>query len=121
MDDRTLGYLTTLDWVTPTAAYIQDLIHGGGHTFVLARDARLQQLDLQAGLSRYGIESWGLITLDEAVLITVPKDKAAWGENRLRTLGLAILSGGQLDPRGSPARGGPLGPLRQAWRTLLGP
>jgi hypothetical protein len=91
----------SLDWITPLAAEIQDLVQGPTHTFLIADSGSLSAAEIQAHLEHYGIKVWGLMYDGDTLLLSVPQDKAEWADYLLQKLGLQLLNG-------SPTRAGDL-------------
>jgi hypothetical protein len=83
----------SLDWITPLAAEIQDLVQGPAHTFLIAEGGGLSATEIQAHLEHYGIKVWGLMYDGDTLMLSVPQEKAEWADYLLQKLGLQLLNG----------------------------
>ena len=78
MIDRLLSIGSTFDWITPLSAWVQDVAHGGDYTFLIPWDATsLSGAEIRRLLRRHGIEAWGLMIVDDTLMVSVPKGQAA--------------------------------------------
>ncbi|MBN1402291.1 MAG: hypothetical protein JXA74_15735 [Anaerolineae bacterium] len=83
----------SLDWITPLAAEIQDLVQGPSYTFLIDDADALSAAEIQAHLEHHGLKVWGLMYDGDVLLLSVPQDKAEWAAYLLQKLGLPLLNG----------------------------
>lgn len=101
MLDDLLGLGSLFDWLTPLWATVQDLAHGGGHTFTIEQDGGAVYTGKQVEriLKRAGCKTWGLqlVWPGDALLVSVPKGQAWLGWQ-------ALTKAGVTPSNGAPAR-----------------
>ena len=101
MLDDLLGLGSLFDWLTPLWSTVQDLAHGGGHTFTIEQDggAGYTGRQVERILKRAGCKTWGLqlVWPGDALLVSVPKGQAWLGWQ-------ALTQAGVTPSNGAPAR-----------------
>lgn len=71
-----LEVLTIFDWISPTAAIIQDVARGGGETFLIPQTCGFTGKEIERVLRRAGCQTWGLMAINRTFTISVPKSQA---------------------------------------------
>ena len=84
---------STFDWITPAAAYVQDLIRGPSFTFMVPHPCAWSGREIAHLLKRHGIRSWGLMIVKNILLITVSEHQARWASYLLQREGIPMLQG----------------------------
>lgn len=88
----------TFDWITPLHAFGMDLYYalfrGGSHTFLVSCECGWSGHGIIKLLHNFKIETWGHMIVNDTIMVTVPKARAAIAENVLDQAGLTpwILS-----------------------------
>lgn len=126
MNERLMALGASFDWISPVVALIRDLLHGPRHGFEIGAGSPLSGLQIEQLLRDNGIRTWGLMAVDDSVLLTVPKQQARWAQYILTRNGVPIASGANADwpnrrrvaGSGSTA-GGPLAAL-DGWLDHIG-
>jgi len=66
------------DWLTPLAAFVQDWVNEGGHTFVMPEAYMpVAMRDVCQALAAYDIHHWGVMLVEGYWMVTVPPDGRA--------------------------------------------
>jgi hypothetical protein len=81
---------STFDWISPTLAIANDLARGPGHTFIIPHDCGWSGYEVRDLLTKFGVETWGLMIISGYITISVPKHRAAWAQTVLGRHGLPI-------------------------------
>jgi len=97
--DTGLGIAAGFDWISPMLGFMGDLLNGGGHGFVIDwNSCPMSGYDVRRLLKKRGIKAWGLMTVGDKLLVSVPKHKAAWASHLLESAGVPVenpVGGGQ--------------------------
>jgi len=125
MFDKLLEFGTTFDWISPLMAEIQDIANGPSHTFLIPEDCGWSGRAIERLLKDKGIKTWGLMIVDNMILVTVRQAQARWGQYLLDRERIPIAYG-VLDERVSSdthrsknaGSAGPLG-LLDGWLEKL--
>jgi hypothetical protein len=93
MLDNFLTITSVFDWITPTVAYIQDLLYGPASDFGIPAHAGWRRRDIKRLLNKHGIRVWGLMLnlYGDMVMFTVPKAQAEGTYSLLKREGVPIL------------------------------
>ena len=101
-------FLSIFDWVTPVAAILEDLEHGGPFdmdkwTFYIPHDAAIGKgwsgADVLNLMQENGIATWGSLLHFGEFFFTVPLEQAAWAEYILNKYSVPICPKSQGAPR----------------------
>ena len=85
--DTILGIGASLDWITPLASVLGDLMHGGGHRFLIPYgQCPLSGVEVERLLRRRGVRTWGAMVVSGTLMINVPLHQA---DRALRVLDAA--------------------------------
>jgi len=112
---------STFDWITPAAAYVQDLIRGPSFTFMVPHPCAWSGREIEHLLKRYGIRSWGLMIVKHILLITVSERQARWASYLLQREGIPTLQSPHVPSAAAKAatpNDAPQPPLEMAERCL---
>jgi hypothetical protein len=93
MIDLLLNIGCLFDWITPTAAFIQDFQYGPVVDFIIPADSGWGRTHIQRLLTTHGIRVWGLMYNfnGEKLLFTVPKHQDEEAYYLLQDAGVPIL------------------------------
>jgi hypothetical protein len=98
--DKLLEFGTTFDWISPLMAEIQDIANGPSHTFLIPEDCGWSGRAIERVLKDKGIKTWGLMIVDNMILVTVRQAQARWAQYLLDRERIPIAYG-LLDERTS--------------------
>lgn len=125
MLDEILGVGCSFDWITPSVAFLQDLINGPPADFGIPDGAGWSRRDIRRLLTGNGVHVWGLIFSRELLIFTVPKAQARWTYYLLKREGVPIayapndvLSSPPARPRKRTHAAGTLDPILRLLDTL---
>lgn len=78
------------DWITPSFAFLQDILSGGAAHFGVPANIPYRRSDIKNLLNQFGIQVWGLMyDFDEDILMfTVKKRDAEWTYRILMLAGI---------------------------------
>jgi len=121
MFDQLLGFLSLFDWLTPTAACVQDLVHGPSRQFHVPFGMGWSGHQIKELLQRHGVKTWGLMVIGDTIVFTVKQVQADWTEYLLNRHGVPISAGQVASTSGRHSTGlaGALTEWRAAWAGLL--
>jgi hypothetical protein len=92
--DEFLKFASGFDWITPSAAFLEDLLNDGPVShFGIRSDSGLGPGDIETILSERGVNVWGFM-LDrsgETLMFTVPEAQAKWAYYLLVQSGAPLL------------------------------
>lgn len=93
MLDILLNIGCAFDWITPTAAFIQDFFSGPVSDFGIPANVGWDRKDIKRLLTKHGVSVWGLMynLSGEMLMFTVRKPQAKWAYYLLRREGVPIL------------------------------
>ena len=118
MLDGILAFLSMFDWITPTAAYVQDLVHGPSRQFHVPFGHGWSGHNIRKLLNNYGIESYGFMIVDDTIVFTVGQAQTEWAAYVLEKSGVPLGPGQIYSLTGPRSTIGPLGALSE-WRQAL--
>ena len=98
MLDKLLDIGCMFDWITPVAAEIQDRAHGSPHTFFIPDDCGVSGGQVKRALRSRGIQTWGHMIVNHAIMITVPEADAQRAQQILAEERIPVEYG-QTDPQ----------------------
>jgi hypothetical protein len=90
MKNEILAIGSTFDWISPTLAIANDLARGPSHTFIIPHDCGWSGYAVRDLLTKFGVETWGLMIISGYITISVPKHQAAWAQTILGRHGIPI-------------------------------
>ena len=93
MLDRLLAFGAVFDWISPLWAYIQDVLNGPSHTFLVPHDAGWSGREIERLLRQHGVHVWGLMIVDGLIMFTVRQAQARWAQYLLQRAGVPIAYG----------------------------
>lgn len=102
--DTLLEVGTVFDYITPAAAEVQDLVNGPNHTILIPEGGRWSGRNAINLLRKHGIKTWGHMTVNRTIMITVPQAQARWGEHLLAREGVPVQSDASESERALRAR-----------------
>jgi len=93
MSDPIMEIGSSFNWITPAAAFIQDILNAPCSHFGIPALSKWDRRGIKRLLTQNGIRVWGLMyTLDmETLMFSVPKAKAQWTYLVLQREGVPIL------------------------------
>jgi len=93
MSDPIMEIGSSFNWITPAAAFIQDILNGPCSHFGIPALSKWDRRGIKRLLTQHGIRVWGLMyTLDmETLMFSVPKAKAQWAYLVLQKEGVPVL------------------------------
>ena len=97
-----LEFGATFDWISPVAAWVQDFANGPSHTFLLPHACGHSGLEIERMLRRKGVKTWGLMIVEDTLMVTVPLGQARLAAHILERAG---VSAGAVPSGGSPPEG----------------
>lgn len=122
MIDKILSFGASLDWITPIASILQDIVHGPSCGFGLPADAGFSGRDVERLLRAKGVKVWGLMVVDNLIIFRVRKAQAGWARYLLEQAKVPILyaprEAGSARPGQSHQDPDPFGALDSAARFL---
>jgi hypothetical protein len=102
MLDKFLEIASTPDWITPLAGMIQDRVNGPAHMFLIPDDCGWSGFEIRRLLKRHGVKTWGLMVVDNLILVSVRLAQAHYAQYILLREQIPIEYG-LLDERARPA------------------
>ena len=93
MLDTVLNIGCAFDWMTPTLAFVQDVLYGPASHFGIPANTGWGRGDIKRLLSHYGVKAWGLMynLNGDMLMFAVPKSKTRWVYFLLQREGVPIL------------------------------
>lgn len=88
MIDDLLKVASFFDWISPAAAFAQDIINGPSHTFLIPRQCGKSGGEIVTLLRGHGIGTWGHMTVNGHYMITVRNSQAEFAAYLLKREGL---------------------------------
>ena len=107
MLDKFLAFGATFDWISPVAAWVQDFANGPSHTFLIPHACGYSGLEIQRLLQGKGVKTWGLMVVEDTLMVTVPLPQARWAAHLLQGAGVPFgggVPGASPAPRRSPGQ-----------------
>ena len=92
MWDRILEIGSIFDWISPVLAFLEDVANGPSHTFLVPLPCAWSGLQIDGLLKGYGIRVWGLMIVENKLMLTVRKAQARWAQYLLEREGIRILN-----------------------------
>jgi hypothetical protein len=91
--DLILNIGCAFDWITPTAAFVQDIYHGPVYDFAIPANAGWSRSNVKRFLTQHGVQVWGLMyTLNgKELMFTVPHEQAEYAYYLLQNAGNLFL------------------------------
>ena len=91
MIDKILGVGASLDWISPLASVLGDVVNGPSHTFLIPYDScPLSGREVEILLRRQGVKSWGHMVVSGTLMVSVRLSQARWAEHLLEDAGVPI-------------------------------
>ena len=112
MIDTILGIGASLDWISPLASVLGDLMNGPSHTFLIPYAASpLSGREVSWLLGKRGVKSWGHMVVSGTLMVSVRLGQARWAQHILEQEGVPIenplpAQAGQSVPKRKPQSGG---------------
>ena len=112
MIDTILGIGASLDWISPLASVLGDLLNGPSHTFLIPYAASpLSGREVSWLLGKRGVKSWGHMVVSGTLMVSVRLSQARWAQHLLEQEGVPIenplpAQAGQSGPKRKPQSGG---------------
>lgn len=109
MIDRVLEVGACFDWLSPLAAILGDLAHGGGYTFLVDIGASpYTGREIEIMLRRRGVSTWGAMIVDGTLMMSVKQSQARYAAHLLESAGVPLENAAPAPsprqaPRPSPA------------------
>lgn len=69
---------SSLDWISPVAGWIGDVINGPSHTFLIPVGCGYSGNEIARMLRRRGVRSWGRMVVDGTIMVSVRKSQENW-------------------------------------------
>lgn len=76
------------DWVRPLWAIVQGLRHGPSATFFVPRACGYSARQVEGLLKRHGVVTWGLMIVDDCIVLEVKRRQIGQAAFALRRAGL---------------------------------
>ena len=97
------------DWISPLAGIIGDVLHGGGHTFLIDIGASpMTGAEIERMLRKRGIRTWGAMIVGDTFMLSVETEKARYAAHLLEQAGIPLESAapsGSTSPAARPSPG----------------
>ena len=91
MLDSILGIAASMDWITPVASILGDLVNGPSHTFLIPYSASpLSGREIGWMLGKRGVKCWGLMVVSGTLMVSVRQGQARWAQKILEEAGVPI-------------------------------
>jgi hypothetical protein len=94
MFDKMINKIAAFDWITPSVAFVQDLLHGQVSDFGISAYSGWTARDIKRLLKQHGVRVWGVMlnTGGDILMFTVPEVQAKWAYYLLQREGVPLLS-----------------------------
>lgn len=100
MLDRMLGVAASIDWITPLASVLGDLVNGPSHTFLIPYSASpLSGREIGWLLGKRGVKCWGLMVVSGTLMVSVRQGQARWAQQILEQAGVPVENPLPTQPR----------------------
>ena len=84
MFDTIVGIAASIDWITPLASVLGDMMNGPSHTFLIPYGSSpLSGREIGWMLSKRGVKCWGLMVVSGTLMVSVRQGQARWAEHLL--------------------------------------
>jgi hypothetical protein len=93
--DAILEALCVFDWISPLVGFLQDMMFGPAHTFLIPEECGWSGHQIKQMLTGHGIRVWGLMFHGHTLLLSVRNTQARWAEYLLTHHGIPLLNEGQ--------------------------
>ena len=91
MLDKVLGVAASIDWITPLASVLGDLMNGPSHTFLIPYSASpLSGREIGWLLGKRGVKCWGLMVVSGTLMVSVRLGQATWAQQILEQAGVPL-------------------------------
>lgn len=90
MLDDLLAIGRAFDWISPVSAWVQDIVRGPAHSFLVPVSCGLSGRQLAGALRRSRIDSWGWMVVGGWFLFSVHRSDAARARRVLARLGVDL-------------------------------
>lgn len=80
MLNKLLEIGTVFDWISPLLAELQDITNGPSHTFLIPEDCGWSGREIEQLLRQHGVKTWGLMIIDQMIMITTRLTQARWAQ-----------------------------------------
>jgi hypothetical protein len=90
MLDRLLEIGSMFDGISPTVAFIQDILNGPSHTFLIPEACGWSGRQIERLLKGNGIRVWGLMIVNRTIMLTVRQAQARWAQYLLDRDGIPV-------------------------------
>jgi hypothetical protein len=126
MLDTLLNIGCAFDWITPTAAFVEDFFNGPTQIsdFGIPANAGWDRADIKRLLTTRGVKVWGLMynTTGDTMMFTVRKSQAKWTYYLLQREGIPVLYAPaevvNSAPQGTPKKTNTADPLESIFNFL---
>ena len=90
MLDFFLAMGSIFDWISPSWAFLQDIVQGPSYTFLIPRACGWSGHQIEQLLRRFGVRTWGAMIVNDTFLITVRQSQARWAHYLLKREGIPL-------------------------------
>ena len=101
--DDLLAAGSIFDWITPLVAFAHDAVNGPQHTLFIDRACGWSARQIEKMLRDHGVRTWGLMIVNDQIMITMRRSQARWADYLVQREGLPLLN---------PLTNGPVQPDR---------
>jgi hypothetical protein len=91
MLDTILEAGASLDWISPLASILGDIMNGPSHTFLIPYDGSpLSGREIAWMLGKRGVKTWGLMVVSGTLMVSVRLSQARWAQHFLEQSGVPM-------------------------------
>lgn len=91
MIDRILGTGASIDWISPMASILGDLMNGPSHTFLIPYNASpLSGREIGWMLGKRGVKCWGMMVVSGTLMVSVKLNQARYAQHLLEQAGVPV-------------------------------
>ena len=81
---------STFYWISPLFAFFEDATNGPSDTFLIPDDSGWSGREIERMLRQSGVGTWGLMIVDDTLMVSVRACEAAWAQSLLSKNGVPI-------------------------------
>lgn len=92
MFHKLLEFGMGFDWITPVMAQIQDIAYGPRRILMIGGGSGWSGHGISRLLTQHGVKNWGMMIVQEHLLVSVKKKQLNWAEYLLQREGIPLLN-----------------------------
>ena len=86
--DTILKIGSCFDYWSPLIAEAQDIVNGPSRTFLIPDDCGKSGREIEQLLRRHGIKTWGLMIVNDTIMVSVRQEHAQQAQELLQQKGI---------------------------------